>query len=124
MCRLAGGRRRFGSRRRSGGGGRVHCEAREGEEMSKPRSKPTYVLGTGLSHNGSACLLRDGEICVAIEKERLTRKKHDGHNDTMAINYCLQAEGITVDDLDLVVQHGNFAIANSYYQLDRLFTHV
>jgi predicted NodU family carbamoyl transferase len=62
-------------------------------------------LGTGLSHNGSACLLKDGEICVAIEKERLTRKKHDGYNDTEAINYCLKAAGITLRDVALVVQN-------------------
>ena len=43
--------------------------------------KPIYVLGVGLSHDGSACLLKDGEILVAIEKERITRKKHDGMND-------------------------------------------
>jgi carbamoyltransferase len=34
-------------------------------------SKPLYVLGTGLSHNGSAVLLKDGKVCVGIEKERL-----------------------------------------------------
>jgi carbamoyltransferase len=41
-------------------------------------NKPIYVLGTGLSHDGSSCLLKDGEIIVAIEKERLSRIKHDG----------------------------------------------
>src|SRR5689334_4910463 len=65
----------------------------------------TYVLGTGLSHNGSACLLKDGEICVAIEKERITRRKHDGYNDTDAIAYCLRAAGITLRDVALVVQN-------------------
>jgi len=48
-------------------------------------SKPIYVLGTGLSHDGSACLLKDGKIVVAIEKERITRLKHDGGNDDAAI---------------------------------------
>ncbi|MBD0258547.1 MAG: transferase, partial [Cytophagales bacterium] len=62
----------------------------------------TYVLGTGLSHHGSACLLKDGNIHTAIEKERITRRKHDGGNDTTAINYCLQAAGIALRDLDLV----------------------
>lgn len=88
--------------------------------------KHTYVLGTGLSHDGSACLIKDGEICVAIEKERLSRMKHDGFNDTLAINYCLQAEGITVHDLDLVVQsalmNGNFDNGNAYFKGDRVFT--
>jgi carbamoyltransferase len=72
--------------------------------------KPRYILGTGLSHNGSAVLLKDGKICVAIEKERITRQKHDGGNDTAAINYCLEAEGITLSDVELVVQCANFEV--------------
>nr|WP_294859203.1 carbamoyltransferase C-terminal domain-containing protein [uncultured Fluviicola sp.] len=73
-------------------------------------SKPLYVLGTGLSHNGSAVLLKDGVVCVGIEKERITRIKHDGGNDTAAIQYCLDAEGITLADVSLVVQTANFEI--------------
>jgi carbamoyltransferase len=73
-------------------------------------TRPVYVLGTGLSHNGSAVLLKDGRVCVAIEKERITRKKHDGGNDSAAIGYCLEAEGITLADLTLVVQTANFEV--------------
>lgn len=73
-------------------------------------SKPLYVLGTGLSHNGSAVLLKDGLVCAGIEKERITRIKHDGGNDTDAIQYCLDAEGITLEDVALVVQTANFEI--------------
>ncbi|WP_026715351.1 carbamoyltransferase family protein [Flavobacterium daejeonense] len=72
--------------------------------------KPIYILGTGLSHNGSAVLLKDGKICVAIEKERLSRIKHDGGNDTLAIQYCLEAEGIDMSAISLVVQCANFDI--------------
>ncbi|RYY28992.1 MAG: transferase [Sphingomonadales bacterium] len=71
---------------------------------------PVYVLGTGLSHNGSAVLLKDGQICVGIEKERITRRKHDGGNDSDAIRYCLDAEGITLADVALVVQSANFEV--------------
>jgi carbamoyltransferase len=71
-------------------------------------AKSIYVLGTGLSHNGSAVLLKDGRICVGIEKERITRIKHHGGNDNAAILYCLEAEGITLADIDLVVQCANF----------------
>lgn len=74
--------------------------------------KPIYIIGTGLSHNGSAVLLKDGRICIAIEKERLTRIKHDGGNDTLAIKYCLEAEGIELSDVSLVVQTANFDIPN------------
>jgi carbamoyltransferase len=78
--------------------------------MPSSAQQPIYVLGTGLSHNGSAVLLRDGKICVAIEKERITRRKHDGGNDTEAILYCLETEGITLEDVSLVVQCANFEI--------------
>lgn len=71
-------------------------------------TKPIYVLGTGLSHNGSAVLLKDGKVEVAIEKERLTRIKHDGGNDTQAIEYCLATAGISLNDIELVVQCENF----------------
>src|SRR4051812_34826394 len=87
--------------------------------------KNIYVLGTGLSHDGSACLLKNGRICVAIEKERITRIKHDGENDTDAITYCLKAEGITIHDLDLIVQNanfGNFITGNDFFHGPRLLT--
>ncbi len=69
-----------------------------------------YVLGTGLSHDGSACLLKNGEVLVAIEKERLSRIKHDGGNDSLAIEYCLDTAGIEFSDLRLVVQQDNFGM--------------
>jgi len=86
--------------------------------------KSIYVLGTGLSHDGSACLLKDGEILVAIEKERVTRIKHDGGNDRDAIGYCLNAAGITLHDVDLIVQNANFGsfkFGNEYFEGSRLF---
>lgn len=86
-------------------------------------NKPIYVLGTGLSHDGSAVLLKDGIVCVAIEKERITRVKHDGGNDTATIQYCLEAENITLDDVSLVVQSENFSIPpRDQFKGKRLFS--
>ncbi len=75
-----------------------------------------YILGINLSHDRSACLLKDGKVCVAIAEERLDGVKKStlyaavrkpGLSERMppmrAIDYCLQAEGIGIDDLDLVV---------------------
>jgi len=93
-----------------------------GDQMSR-NGKPTYVLGTGLSHDGSACLLKDGLVAVAVEKERITRRKHDGGNDDDAIRYCLAAEGISLDDIELVVQNANFSMferGNEWFQGCRL----
>lgn len=82
-------------------------------------AKPVYVLGVGLSHNGAACLLKDGRIAVAIEKERLTKVKNDGGNDALPITYCLNAVGIGWDEIALVVQNanfGSFAYGNAWYR--------
>lgn len=85
-------------------------------------SKPIYVLGTGLSHNGSSVLLKDGKVCVAIEKERITRIKHDGGNDSDAIQYCLDAEGISLEDITVVVQCENFTLPKrDFFKGKRLF---
>ena len=66
----------------------------------------TYVLGLNTyDHDVSACLLRDGAIAFAIGKERLTREKHASGFYKEVIDYCLEAEGITIDDVDLVVRN-------------------
>src|SRR5437660_4242321 len=69
-------------------------------------TKHTYVLGINADdHDVSACLLRDGEIAVAINKERITREKHDTGFYQDVVDYCLAAEGISLDDVDLIVRN-------------------
>jgi carbamoyltransferase len=66
----------------------------------------TYILGLNTyDHDVSACLLRDGEIAFAIAKERITREKHASGFYKEVIDYCLGAEGILFDDVDLVVRN-------------------
>jgi carbamoyltransferase len=66
----------------------------------------TYILGiNAYDHDVSACLLRDGAIAVAIAKERITREKHASGFFQEVVDYCLAAEGITLDDVDLVVRN-------------------
>jgi carbamoyltransferase len=66
----------------------------------------TYVLGLNVyDHDVSACLLRDGVIAYAIAKERITREKHATGFYKEVIDYCLEAEGIVFDDVDLVVRN-------------------
>ena len=65
-----------------------------------------YVLGLNTyDHDVSACLLRDGAIAFAIAKERITREKHASGFYQEVIDYCLDAEGITLDDVDLIVRN-------------------
>lgn len=67
---------------------------------------PTYILGiNAYDHDVSAALLRDGEIVCAINKERLTRVKHDTGFYSSPVAYCLLAEGITLDDVAYIVRN-------------------
>lgn len=89
------------------------------------KNKPIYIIGTATSHDGSTCLLKDGKITYAIEKERITRSKHDGYNDNQSIQYCLDAEGITLKDVSLIVQNDNlsdFKFGNDSLYGERLFS--
>lgn len=64
------------------------------------------VLGIAAAHhNGAACLMRGSEILVAIQEERITRRKRQGveaARPSAAVSYCLDAVEIGIDDVDLV----------------------
>lgn len=65
-----------------------------------------WVLGISASHNGSACLLHGDEIVVAIQEERLLRSKRArvrGACEPLAIRYCLEAAGIGMKDVSMIV---------------------
>lgn len=78
-------------------------------------SKDVYILGVSMSrHDRAACLLRNGTVVAAIGEERLDRRKrsigkyeHQPRNIVLpplrAITYVLQAGGVTLQDLALVV---------------------
>ncbi len=79
-----------------------------------------WVLGVNLGHDRSACLLKNDEIFVAIEEERIDRIKHSigyifgGYLNKLvkeipirSITYCLDEAKLSIDDLDLIV--GNIA---------------
>jgi carbamoyltransferase len=78
--------------------------------MNKP-----WVLGISASHNGALCLLHGDEIVVSVQEERLVRRKRSrihGARSSLALTYCLQAAGIRVEDLSMIV----LAAQNSYRQ--------
>lgn len=74
--------------------------------MKVGRHSATWVLGISASHNGAVCLLRDDEVVVAVQEERLSRfKRHriHGAEPSRALAYCLEYAGLTPDDLSLAV---------------------
>lgn len=68
-----------------------------------------WVLGLGGSdHEFAAALTRGADIRVAVEQERLSRRKHGiglWYQDPVAraVDYCLQSEGIDADQVSLTV---------------------
>jgi carbamoyltransferase len=62
-----------------------------------------YILGIScFYHDSAAALIKDGEIIAAAQEERFTRKKHDSSFPNHAIAYCLDAAGITAQELTYV----------------------
>ena len=62
------------------------------------------ILGiSAFYHDSAAALIIDGNIIAAAQEERFTRIKHDKNFPLAAIAYCLQAAGLTIEDIDIVI---------------------
>ena len=62
------------------------------------------VLGLNyIFHDTSSCIVRDGELAVAIEEERVTRKKHTQDFPLESIKACLRQARLTPNDIEHVV---------------------
>ena len=62
-----------------------------------------YILGiSAFYHDSAAALIKDGKIIAAAQEERFTRKKHDASFPFHAVQYCLDFEGISLDELEAV----------------------
>lgn len=61
------------------------------------------ILGiSAFYHDSAACLVQCGKITAAAQEERFTRKKHDHSFPFNAIKFCLQYDGLSVNDIDYV----------------------
>lgn len=63
----------------------------------------TLILGLHVSHDSSACLLRNGALELAVQEERLTRQKfHDGF-PRESIKHIIAAAGVRTSDLTIAI---------------------
>lgn len=60
------------------------------------------ILGLWDGHDAGAALLQDGRLAVAINEERLTRRKLEVHFPTRSIAACLAHAGLTPAQVDIV----------------------
>ena len=63
-----------------------------------------YILGISCYfHDAAATLIKDGVVLSAAEEERFSRIKHDFEFPENAINFCLNLEGIEIEDVEYVM---------------------
>jgi carbamoyltransferase len=56
-------------------------------------------------HDAACCLLKDGHLVAAAQEERFSRLKHDPTLPRAAFRYCLEAGGLTIDDVDCIAYY-------------------
>ncbi|MDP3395051.1 MAG: carbamoyltransferase [Methanoregula sp.] len=67
-----------------------------------------YILGiSAFYHDSAACLIRDGEIVAAAQEERFTREKHDFSFPHHAVTYCLNEEGLSLQEISSIAYYEN-----------------
>lgn len=77
-----------------------------------------HIIGVHSGHDASACLFENGRLLYAIQKERLTRIKHDSGEPIEAVKYLLDCANLGYDDIDLVVRcnwHNSQDLNDKYY---------
>ena len=61
------------------------------------------ILGlSAFYHDSAAAIVQDGVIVAAVQQERFSRKKNDSKFPADATAYCLDAVGVTLDEVDFV----------------------
>lgn len=66
------------------------------------------ILGLNAYHgDSSACLVIDGQLVAAVEEERFRRIKHWAGFPRESIKYCLEAGGVTIDQVDHIAINRN-----------------
>jgi carbamoyltransferase len=59
------------------------------------------ILGINAYHgDASAAIVRDGQLIAAAEEERFNRHKHCAGFPSLAVQYCLQAAGASIEDVE------------------------
>ena len=65
-----------------------------------------YILGLSCYYHDSAvALIKNGEIIIAVQEERFSRKKHDSRFPINAIRYCLKSQKIDLRDIESIVYY-------------------
>ena len=79
------------------------------------------ILGINAHHaDSSACLIVDGKLIVAIEEERINRKKHYSGFPVESIKACIKEGGVNeneITDIDFNTRPQSNLVAKSLFFL-------
>ena len=74
-----------------------------------------HILGlSAYYHDSAAALLVDGQIVVAAQEERFTRKKCDSNFPSHAVQFCLDETSVNLSDIDSVAFYEKPSCAGGY----------
>ena len=63
-----------------------------------------YILGiSAYYHDSAATLLENGNISLAVQEERFSRKKNDDSFPDKSIKYILEKKKIKLNDIDNII---------------------
>ena len=66
------------------------------------------ILGINYKHgDASACIIKDGKLCSAVEEERFTKIKNCSDFPINSIKYCLLENNISIDDVSYITVNSN-----------------
>ena len=78
---------------------------------SDPVSDYRMVDSSFVYHDAAAVLVRYGKVVAGIEEERLNRIKHANKFPARAMRFCLESQGLSIEDVDHV----------AFYSQERIF---
>lgn len=66
------------------------------------------ILGLNIFHgDAAACIIKDNNILIAVEEERINRIKHSSGFPIKSIKYCLEYSNLKISDIDYVCVNRN-----------------
>jgi len=73
-----------------------------------------YILGIHCGHNSTAALLENGKIIGCVSEERFNRKKNFYGFPSNSINFLLNSENISIEDIDKIIMCGRYPAATLF----------
>ena len=71
-------------------------------------------------HDAAAALIVDGRIVAAAAEERFNLKKHSAKFPIGAIDYCLEAAGLRIDDIDEIAHGFDYTRFGKLFSADEI----